>query len=314
MKVGITGANGLIGWHLRTWLFTHRPDIEVRLATRETFNDQGKLQHFVSDLDFIVHCAGANRGEDPIVEATNIELANQLSNACEAMAQKGKRYPQIVFTNSTHVDRDTAYGRGKREAAHLLKNSAEMFGSGFANLILPHVFGEFGRPFYNSVVSTFCHQLAIGEKPEILVDGDLELIHAQVVAERCVDAIEKLDNGVRRIDGNHLKVSVLYNKLEYFSRSYFDQIIPDLIDSFDIELFNTFRSYLFPKYYPRTLTLHSDNRGSLFELIKSQRGGQAFLSTTIPGITRGNHYHTRKVERFLVVAGDAEIRLRKLFS
>jgi UDP-2-acetamido-2,6-beta-L-arabino-hexul-4-ose reductase len=95
---------------------------------------------------------------------------------------------------------------------------------------------------------------------------------------------------------------------------YQTMVMPPLDSALDVRLFNTLRSYLFPAHYPVALTLHSDARGSLFEVVKSNSGGQVFMSTTHPGITRGNHFHTRKVERFLVASGEADIRLRKLFS
>ena len=95
---------------------------------------------------------------------------------------------------------------------------------------------------------------------------------------------------------------------------YAQHIIPDLREDIRRDLFNTYRSYLYPGHYPVALTLHTDPRGSLFEAVKSPNGGQSFMSTTHPGITRGNHYHTRKVERFLVTGGEAEIKLRHLFG
>lgn len=314
LNIGITGADGLIGWHLRAWLRAHRPDVTVRLATRSTFANAGELELFVSGLDAVVHCAGVNRGEPSVVEALNVELARHLANACEAALNQGARYPYLVFTNSTHVDRDTPYGRGKREAAAILVSSASRHGSACANLILPHVFGEFGKPFYNSVVSTFCHQLALGESPKIEVDGDLELVHVQSVAARCMAAIDAAESGDFRVPGAKLQVSALLEKLENLSKAYFAQVMPDLSNTLHLELFNTFRSYLFPNHYPVALKLHIDNRGSLFEVIKSENSGQVFMSTTVPGITRGNHFHTHKVERFLVATGEAEICLRKLFS
>lgn len=315
LKIGITGADGLIGWHLRAWLRAHRPDAEVRLATRSTFADAQELARFAAGVDAIVHCAGMNRGADAEVEATNADLARKLAQACETAAGNDACYPQLVFTNSTHVDRDTAYGRGKRAAAEILSASAIRHGAVCTNLILPHVFGEFGKPFYNSVVSTFCHQLARGEVPQIEVDADLDLVHAQCVAARCIAAIEGAVGGECRVSGVPFKVSGLLGKLVMMAESYICQtIVPNLSGAFDRVLFNTLRSYRFCHYAQTPLTLHKDYRGALFEAVKTENGGQTFLSTTHPGITRGNHFHTYKFERFLVCSGEAEIRLRRLFS
>ncbi len=309
MKIGITGADGLIGWHLRAFLRVQGGH-DVRLATRATFSDPDRIVAFVEGLDAVVHLAGVNRGEEAEVESTNKTLAVNLVSAFERAGVA----PRVAYTNSIHLDRDTAYGRGKRAAATCLRAWADRSGAPFANLIFPHTFGEFGKPFHNSVVSTFCHQLARGEPPKVIADGDLELIHAQDVAARCFSAIKNGENGDSRIHGTPMKVSVLLQRLQHMAASYAAQIVPDLRNSLDLRLFNTLRSYFYPERYPVVLALHSDKRGSLFEAVKSENGGQVFLSTSHPGITRGNHFHTRKVERFLVASGEAEIRLRKLFS
>ena len=310
MKIGITGSEGLIGWHQRVYLKTIGGDHEIRLANRETFKQPGLLTGFVGGLDAIIHLAGMNRGDDTEIEATNTALACDLVAACE---QTGTR-PFLVYANSTHQDRDTAYGRGKRAAAVTFRRWAELHGAGFANLILPHVFGEFGKPFYNSVVSTFCHQLARYETPQIVSDGDLELLHVQDVVAQCWKAIKENQRGDIRMHGVGMKVSELLQLLTDMLDRYRAMVMPPLDSALDVRLFNTLRSYLFPAHYPVALTLHSDARGSLFEVVKSNSGGQVFMSTTHPGITRGNHFHTRKVERFLVASGEADIRLRKLFS
>jgi UDP-2-acetamido-2,6-beta-L-arabino-hexul-4-ose reductase len=315
LTIGITGAQGLIGWHMRAWLHAHRPEVEVRLGTRDTFADPGTLGRFVEGLAAIVHCAGMNRGEDRAVEEGNVDIARRLATACEAVARAGGRYPLVVYTNSTHVGRDTAYGRGKRAAADLLGKAAGRQRAPFANLVLPHVFGEFGKPFYNSVVSTFCHQLAVGEPPRVQVDGDLELVHTQDVAARCFAAIANTEDGECRVSGAPLTVSALLDRLTEMCDAYAGRnVVPELGDPLDRALFNTLRSYRFPGSMPGLLTLHRDARGSLFEAVKATNGGQTFFSTTAPGVTRGNHFHTQKFERFIVCAGEAEIRLRRLFS
>lgn len=310
MKLGITGADGLIGWHQRAYLKAIDGGHAVRLADRAAFQQPEALAAFVQGLDAIIHLAGMNRGADAEIEATNAALARDLVAACE---QSGTR-PFLVFANSTHQDRDTAYGRGKRAAASTFRHWAEQRGTGFANLILPHVFGEFGKPFYNSAVSTFCYQLARNETPQIITDGDLELLHVQDVAAQCLRVIQEDRRGDIRLEGVGMKVSELLQRLTDMRDQYQSMVMPNLESRLDVRLFNTLRSYLFPAHYPVALTLHSDARGSLFEVVKSISGGQVFMSTTHPGITRGNHFHTRKVERFLVASGAAEICLRKLFG
>lgn len=308
MKIGITGADGLLGYHLRALLHS-LGGCEVRLAGRQTFADRDALDRFVRGLDGIAHLAGMNRGDESEVETTNTALAASLVAALERTGSA----PIVVYANSTHIERDTGYGRGKRAAAGRLSQWAGTSGAKFCDLVLSNVFGEFGRPYYNSVVATFCHQIAVGETPEIHVDGVIELVHAQDVARRILSAIEEGESGQVRMTGSPIRVSALLERLRSLHGEYVGQVVPDLGDPLDLRLFNTLRSYLFPRHYPVVPDLRSDDRGSLFEAVKTRGSGQTFISSTHPGITRGNHYHLRKVERFLVVAGEAEIHLRRLF-
>jgi UDP-2-acetamido-2,6-beta-L-arabino-hexul-4-ose reductase len=181
-------------------------------------------------------------------------------------------------------------------------------------LVLPHIFGEGGRPFYNSVVSTFCHQVATGEKPVIDFDGELKLIHAHRVADCIRECFDENSSGIRRISGQRIKVSEMLAMVNELADKYAADLVPAFRTSLELELFNTYRSYLYPSWYPRELTLHTDSRGWLFEAVRTLHGGQCFMSSTQEGITRGNHFHFRKFERFLVVAGNAKIRIRKLYS
>lgn len=309
MRIGITGADGLLGFHMKALLHADRQH-EVRLATRETFASPGQLAAFVEGLDGIVHFAGVNRAPEAEVETMNRVLAEQLVAALIATGSKAS----LIYSNSTHIERDTAYGRGKKQASTAFAGWAAEAGANYVDLVLPHVFGEFGRPFYNSVVSTFCHQLAHQQAPVIQVDGDLELVHAQEVARRCLAALSANESGVVRMVGYPIKVSELLVRLQGLHQTYVSQVVPDLSAPLDLCLFNTLRSYLYPGLYPVELTLRTDPRGTLFEAVKTHHGGQTFLSTTHEGITRGNHYHLRKVERFLVTQGEAEICLRRLFT
>jgi len=309
MKIGITGIEGLIGWHLRAFLHG-QPDVEVIAGDRSTFTTKSRLADFVSASDVIVHLAGMNRGDDKEVESINIELAASLIEACESQ----KRTPHIIFSSSTHMNRDTAYGRSKRICAQNLRDWATRNRGVFTNLILPHVFGECGKPFYNSVVSTFCYQIANGQDPTIDKDGQLELVHTQEVARKVFELSHSKENGDVHFPGTSISISEMLHRVSSMAESYNINIIPDLRNKLNLNLFNTYRSYLFPQWFPRTLELHKDDRGELFEASKSLNGGQTYISTTRPGITRGNHFHLTKVERFLVVQGEATIRIRKMFA
>jgi len=309
MRIGITGGNGFLGWHLRVFLHG-QPGVQVTVAGRDVFAEPARLRDFVATQDSIFHFAGMNRGDEAEVERTNLALTDALITAVTAAQSR----PQIVFANSTHRDRASAYGRAKRESARRLSLWAGEFGTPFVDLVLPGLFGEHGRPFYNSVVSTFCHQLSRGETPVVHEDRTIELVHAQTVAAECRRLALSRGAGEIVIAGRTIGVRPLLARLSEMLTRYRARVIPDLADPFDLALFNTMRSYLYPNHYPVALDLRADQRGALFEAVRTEHGGQCFLSTTAPGITRGNHYHRAKFERFCVVRGRARISLRRLFD
>lgn len=307
-RIGITGAFGFTGWHLRCHLKA-LGHADVVAGGRELFTDTHKLDDFVRNVDVIVHLAGMNRGTDEEIEKTNLLLATRLVEACK----RNECTPHILYSSTIHIRNDSLYGRSKRQAGEILQRWAESSGAVFTNMILTNIFGEHGRPFYNSVVSTFCHQVAHQEAPVVNSDAPMSLLHAQDVAALIVNCIEGKTSGDIEPPGHATSVKSLLAQIRQIDASYRGDIVPDLRDKFQLQLFNTYRSYLYPQHYPKALTLHADNRGDLVEVIKSANGGQTFLSTTHPGITRGNHFHLGKVERFLVVSGQARISIRRLF-
>lgn len=309
MKIGITGADGLIGWHLHSYLHSQK-DVEVITAGFPEFGSEDALARFAASCDFIVHLAGMNRGDENEVARTNVALTEAVIRACKSSGAK----PHIVFSSSTHIYRNTPYGNSKKACAELLKAWASEIGGKFTNLILPNIFGESGKPFYNSAVSTFCFQLANGQEPKIIDDNEIEILHAQRVSREIFTIVQNHKEGDVVVGGGRITVSRLLSKLKGIADLYGRQIIPDIRTPGDLDLFNTYRSYLFPQKYPVGITVRKDVRGTLFEAVKGFNGGQTFISSTEPGVTRGNHYHTLKVERFLVIKGKALIRIRKLFS
>ncbi|MEI7967434.1 MAG: NAD-dependent epimerase/dehydratase family protein [Betaproteobacteria bacterium] len=308
-RIAITGAAGFLGWHAACRLHGERDHEAVRLG-RAALADPAALIQGVQGADVVLHLAGMNRGADQEVERINAQLAADLVQALDA----ARSTAHVVFANSTHIDRDTRYGAGKRAAAETLRVWSNRRGARFTDLVLPNLFGECARPFYNSVVATFCHQLAAGELPTILQDAEIELLHAQDAVAAMMKAVTQGRTGQLRVPGQRIRVSDLLSTLTEMSRQYAAQLIPSLASPFDLALFNTLRAYRYPAHYPVALTLHEDPRGSLFEAVRTTHGGQCFLSTTRPGITRGNHYHRSKLERFLVVQGEAVIRIRRQFS
>ncbi len=313
MKVGITGVYGFVGWHLRCYLHSLGEAVEeVRLADRQVFADEAVLVEFVSGLDFIVHLAGVNRASDADLVSGNVEPARQL---VAALQQAGAK-PCVLYSSTTHaVTPTTVYGEAKKAVSDTLSAWAADSGGRFINLIIPHVFGEYCKPHYNSGVATFCHQIVEGETPQVNPDGRLELVHVQDLVEQMVGLYSQDVTGDHRVQGYPISVPEVLARLQNLHDIYVNQMqLPDLSDDLQRRLFNTLRSYIPYPDRNRLTTLHTDNRGWLVETVKAGSGGQCFVSSTHPGITRGNHYHRYKVERFFVLQGKAEIRLRKLFS
>ena len=317
-NIGITGQAGFVGNHLYTTLSL---DDSVTLVPfeRAFFSDSEQLEKFVSQCEVIVHLAAMNRHEDPqVIYNTNLELVTKLVNACT----RQKVTPHILFSSSSQENKDNLYGKSKKEGKQLLADWANKMGSRFTSLTIPNVFGPFGKPNYNSVVATFCHKVAHNEEPAILNDGEVGLIYINELVQIFIDVINNkaettkigLNSYELTIVPKHKKkVSEILNLLIRYKQDYMEQgIFPNLEDSFEKSLFNTFRCYVPENHYPVKYTKHTDNRGSFVEIARTQTSGQFSFSTTVPGITRGNHFHTRKAERFAVIKGKALIQLRKI--
>ena len=311
INIGITGSDGLIGYHLRVFL-RNTEGVDVRCANRHTFSSPESMNKFTKGLDYIVHLADKNVGADSDLRKINMTISESLLNSCEMSNTR----PHILFASSTHtlLNPDAAYSISKEECSDFISDWCRHNGSDFTKIIIPHVFGEFGKPFYNSVVSSFCYQLANGESTKVIQDKELELLHAYDVARGISEIIDSNITGDKKLDGKKISVIDVRDKLIDLSKLYLDNIIPHTLSKLDCQLFNTFRSYLPENYYPRDYIQHVDERGMLFESIKAEYTGLTFCSTTKPGVTRGNHFHIDKFERFIVLKGEAIISFRKLFS
>ena len=316
LRVGITGQAGFIGTHLFNYLNLKKEEIVTIPFQDNYFSDEQQLRTFVSGCDAIVHLAAMNRHGDPqVIYDTNIKLVNQLISAMEVT----NSHPHLLFSSSTQEERDNLYGKSKHDGRLLLEQWAARNMSRFTAFVIPNVFGPFGNPYYNSVVATFCHQLTHDEQPKLAVDASLQLIYVSELADLFY---RKITNPVTEsgpllfkvpYTSEH-KVSEILKMLENFKKVYFEEhCFPLLNNRFELNLFNTFRSYMdHSSHYPVVLKKSADQRGAFIETIKSSLGGQFSFSTTFPGITRGNHYHSRKIERFIVIKGKASIELRRV--
>lgn len=314
-RIIITGAKGLIGWHAHARLhaancaatFKGEPaPFDIVALDHADFDDDPTLQAAVEGAQAVLHFAGVNRASDDVVEAANPAIASRLAEACKITRNK----PHIVYANSTHAANDTPYGRSKRIAGEVLSR----VGGGYTDMVLAHIFGECARPRYNNVTATFIEAVIAGETPDINPEGRVALLHAGAAAKAALDAAINRTTGTLQPETHEIAVTDLFALLQQFHANYQANIYPDLGDPFTVALFNSYRAALYPSGFPLPLKLNSDARGTLFEAVKGGGGGQTFLSTTQPGITRGDHFHLNKVERFLVVQGEAVIRIRKVLG
>src|SRR5690606_11442264 len=312
-NIGITGQNGFIGTHLYNTLGLHPEKYNRIQFQREWFDEPEQLDNFVSECDVIVHLAGMNRHEDQqVIYDTNIKITSQL---VESLQRTGHT-PQVIFTSSLQEERENPYGKSKKESRELLADWSKRSGGQFSGMIVPNVFGPFGKPYYNSFIATFCHQLTHNEEPRIDHDGSVNLIYVGELVNEILQHIDSEKNNHHYIvtHTHSAKVSEILLLLNHYRDIYFNTgEIPELNTTFELNLFNTFRCYIdHENHYPVKFTQHTDPRGSFVEIIRLGTGGQVSFSTTVPGITRGNHYHTRKIERFAVIKGNALIQLRKM--
>ena len=313
LNVGVTGQHGFIGTHLYNTLGLNPKLYELISFNKTFFDSDEELDSFVAQCDVIIHLAAMNRHPNPdLIYNTNVQLVDKLV----ASLIRTDSNAHVVMSSSSQEEKDNLYGKSKRDGRLLFMNWTQKSKGSFTGLIIPNVFGSFGKPNYNSVVATFCYKVANNEVPEVRKDSLISLIYVGEL----VDAIRKVINkgeGVEKLvikPTSQIKVSALLNLLNSFKSEYQDNgEIPEINSVFQLNLFNTFRCYMDIKnYFPKKIKQHEDARGSFFELIRLGIGGQVSFSTTVPGITRGNHFHTRKIERFAVIKGKALIQLRRI--
>lgn len=302
----MTGAGGFLGWHLRVRMRALTGD-DVVPVTRDNW---AELPDLAAGADAIIHVAGVNRGPEAAVERGNIELASDVA----AAVRRCGGLSRLVFANSTQCGNGSAYGTGKAMAAEILADAVAHNGGHCVDVRLPNLFGEHGRPGYNSFVATFVHAVVGGIAPTV-VDRPVGLLHAQDAAQVLIDG---LTSQQKRTDPAPTMTSVagVLKTLREFNAVYADGgDIPALRSRLDVDLFNTLRAARFPAGYPIALTPRTDDRGRLVETVRAHgSAGQTFVSTTKPGITRGEHFHLRKIERFVVLGGQARISLRRVLT
>jgi len=304
----ITGAAGFIGRNLREAL-VRRPDCRVLSLNSSDAAEQRRQA--LEQADIIFHLAGVNR--PPSAEqfaATNVGFTRTLCDELRAMG----RAPKMVFTSSIQATYDNPYGNSKRNAEQELQSYAAQTGAELAIYRLKNVFGKWCRPNYNSVVATFCHNIArdlpiqISDPARVL---DLAYID-DVIDELLLEIDGRPDLSMMRPgpQSHQITLGELAAAIHSFQASRNSLVMPDLSKPLARNLYATFLSYLPESEFAYPLQMKCDNRGELAEFIKSLQFGQIFVSRTKPGIHRGNHFHHTKTEKFLVLEGDAVIRFR----
>lgn len=312
MRVLVTGSNGFIGKNLLVH-FREMGGIEVVPFTREdTVTD---LPAMLEGVDWVFHLAGINRPQNPHEFVTgNTGLTEQL---CEAIKASGRSIP-VVYTSSIQAERDNDYGNSKRAAEQVLLDLHEATGNPVYIYRLPNVFGKWARPNYNSVVATFCHNIA-RDLPVQINDP------AAVIRLVYVDDVVASFKGVlgeERPEGPFVNVPVEYQitvgelaeQLNRFKATR-DNLITEPVGTGLIRaLYSTYVSYLPPERFTYTVPQHGDERGVFVEMLKTQDAGQFSYFTAHPGVTRGGHYHHSKTEKFLVIKGEACFRFRHMLT
>lgn len=317
MTVAVTGARGFIGRNLA--LALRRSGVEVIEIVRES--TPAELAEAVRECRVIFHLAGVNRpSRDEEFVDGNVRGLEALLGAVDAVSatSSGTR-PLIVLASSSQAAQDNPYGRSKLQAEQLLEAFVGRRGSAAVIYRLPGVFGKWCRPHYNSVVATFCYNLA-RDLPVVINDPArvIDLVHVDdVVAAFRQHLAEEPREGISRglvTPVFQISLGDLASRLQALRQSRDTLLVPDTTDPLNRRLLGTYMSYLPLEDLRYPLQQRRDARGVLAELLKSPAFGQIFVSRTHPGVTRGHHYHDLKVEKFCVLEGEAIVRFRPVLG
>jgi UDP-2-acetamido-2,6-beta-L-arabino-hexul-4-ose reductase len=312
MNILVTGAKGFIGRNLVAWL-ERQSDIRVFEFDKE--NSRRDLEAALAEADLVFHLAGVNRPQS----ADEFETGNVgfTVEVCDHLLEIGHPVP-LVLSSSIQAELDNPYGVSKRRAEEVVERYARQSGARGVVYRLKNVFGKWCRPHYNSVVATFCHNIA-RDLPITISDPEreLELVYIDDVVGHFAHEIRAREPGVyyREVRPVHrITLGRLAELIRSFQHMRETLLVPDLSDPFTRKLYGTYLAYLEPDDFAYPLDKKCDPRGCLAEFVKSSAFGQVFVSRTVPGITRGNHYHHTKTEKFLVLQGEAIVRFRHIQS
>ena len=310
MKILVTGASGFIGKNLCARLSTLD---NVNLATFTKGDPVESLAQLVENADFIFHLAGVNR---PVSDSDFVTGNTDLTKSIvDALKSSGKKTP-LLITSSAQAVLDNPYGKSKLAAEQIVREWTDDSNSPTIIYRLPGVFGKWCKPNYNSVVATFCYNIS-HELPVHISDPNHEITIAYIddVIDQFTAHLTRVlpgdTNGLHTIKKTFtLSLNDLHERILQIHNIRSSLIIPNLEDQLNKYLYATYISYLDTSDFSYILSKNTDDRGWLAEFIKSKQFGQIFISKTKPGISRGDHWHHTKIEKFLVVEGIAEITFR----
>lgn len=312
MKVLITGADGFVGKNLCAHL-RERQDVEVLRFSR---NDSiSSLPEMLLQADFVFHLAGVNRPQDPEDFKTgNTDLTQAV---CDGILASGRK-PAVLYTSSSQAELDNPYGVSKRGAESALSDLASEHGVAVHIFRLPNVFGKWARPFYNSAVATFCHNIT--RDLPIEVHNPNAAVTLVYIDDVIAHFISVMDGKLRGSPYVHVEpsyattVGALAEQLTAFRNSR-DSLVTEAVGTgLTRALYSTYLSYMPPEQFTYEVPKYGDPRGIFVEMLKTRDAGQFSYFTAHPGITRGGHYHHSKTEKFLVIKGNACFRFRQIIS
>ena len=313
-KVLVTGSAGFIGKNLICALKSCK---DLQIYQYDINNSQGDLKKALLEAEVIFHLAGVNRPKD---NAEFSQVNTGLTDIICRILEENQRRPRFVFASSTQAELDNPYGVSKKAAEEVLRKFQQKTGADVVIYRLPGVFGKWSQPNYNTVVATFCYNIA---RNKTVINNDpsreLTLVYIDDVVQAFVSELkaERSDPAFRygSVKSEFITtLGELETKIRFFRDTRNSLLLPEMFDRFTRCLYATYLSFLPTDGFAYSLPAKEDERGSLAEFIKLSAMGQIFVSRTKPGKIRGNHFHHTKVEKFLVLKGKGIIRFRRIDS
>ena len=311
MKILVTGSDGFVAKNLIEYL---KRDETVQLYCFSKKDSERLLEAYLLEVDFIFHLAGVNRPEN--VNEFYEGNSNLTKKIVEILKRNSKNIP-ILFSSSTQVLRENDYAKSKLEAEKILLEYKQEMNASIYIYRLPNLFGKWSKPNYNSVIATWCYNITHGLEIQVSDKSvELNLVYIDDLIRAFMQHLKEQG------DEDYYEVEPMYQKtlgeiealLYQFKESRKSLLVPNVGSGFERALYATYLSYLPTDKFSYNLKGHEDERGTFYEILKTLDSGQFSLSTTAVGVTRGNHYHHSKNEKFLVVKGEALIEFRHIVS